>query len=470
MIKFEGKILIIGFGTIGQALIPIMLQNIDFNLEQVVVLEDENHKDIFDKNYGNSGATYVHMSLDANNVIDALNKYCGPNGFIAQMATVVHSPTIIEWCRINNSLYTDTGNGFWADKWANEDKIPMENRTQYSVQEELRADYKNLSGPTAIVCHGANPGIISQFIKKGLIDLVDELGFDYTTPTTRAEWAKLMQRSGTKVIHCSERDTQISSIPKQVDEFVCTWSVSGMHAEGITISEMGWGTHETWMPKKMRKHKDPNAYATYMEEPGFRTLVRSWVPLGGEIQGMVLQHRETVSVPDYFTVWEDGVPVYRPSQYYAYMPCNDALASTFETLGNNLKKQTNKRILNNDIISGVDELGALLMGHPLNSWWCGSQLDIEETRTIVKDQSATTLQVMAGVISAMLWALKNPMMGLKESDQLPYKEILEYAKPYLGPIYSGSSDWTPLKNRSSLYPNDAKDEKNLWSFKNFYIE
>ena len=75
-----------------------------------------------------------------------------------------------------------------------------------------------------------------------------------------------------------------------------------MHYEGKTLAEMGWGTHETWMPKKMRRHKDPNAYATYMEQSGFRTLVRSWVPLGGEIQGFALQHRETVSIPDYFTV------------------------------------------------------------------------------------------------------------------------------------------------------------------------
>jgi homospermidine synthase len=470
MINFDGNILIIGFGTIGQALLPIILQNIDCDLRKITVLEDEDHQDIFDKNFGNSGAAYIRMTMDEENVHEALDGFCGPNGFVANMSTTVHSPTVIEWCRKNNSLYVDTGNGFWKDKWGNEEDIDLEERTQYSVQEELRKGYSNLPGPTAIVCHGANPGIISQFVKKGLIDLVDELGIEYTKPTTKEEWASLMQKSGTKVIHCSERDTQVSYIPKQVDEFVCTWSVWGMHYECKTLSEMGWGTHETWMPEKMRKHEDPNAYATYMDQAGCRTLVRSWVPSGGEIQGFALQHRETVSIPDYFTVWENGVPVYRPTVHYAYMPCNDSLASVFECIGADLKRQTHKRILNNDIVSGIDELGALLMGHPLNSWWCGSQLSIEETRTIISDQSATTLQVIAGVISAMLWAIKNPMMGLREADQLPYEKILEYANPYLGPVYSGASDWTPLKNRTPLYPNEAKDEENLWSFKNFYID
>ena len=53
---------------------------------------------------------------------------------------------------------------------------------------------------------------------------------------------------GVKVIHCSERDTQISSRPKQVDEFVNTWSIEGFREEGTTTAEMGWGTHEKTCP------------------------------------------------------------------------------------------------------------------------------------------------------------------------------------------------------------------------------
>ena len=49
---------------------------------------------------------------------------------------------------------------------------------------------------------------------------------------------------GVKVIHCSERDTQITDQPKQVDEFVNTWCIEGLREEGITTAEMGWGTHE----------------------------------------------------------------------------------------------------------------------------------------------------------------------------------------------------------------------------------
>ena len=53
---------------------------------------------------------------------------------------------------------------------------------------------------------------------------------------------------GVKVIHCSERDTQITDRPKQVDEFVNTWSIEGFREEGTTTAEMGWGTHEKQLP------------------------------------------------------------------------------------------------------------------------------------------------------------------------------------------------------------------------------
>ncbi len=55
--------------------------------------------------------------------------------------------------------------------------------------------------------------------------------------------------------------------------------------------------------------------------------------------------------------------------------------------------QTRQRILNDEIISGRDELGVLLLGHDYTGWWTGSLLSIDEARAILPGQSATTLQV-----------------------------------------------------------------------------
>ena len=65
---------------------------------------------------------------------------------------------------------------------------------------------------------------------------------------------RLAMKLGVKVIHVSERDTQITDRPKQVDEFVNTWSVEGFREEGTTTAEMGWGTHEKELPPRAYEH------------------------------------------------------------------------------------------------------------------------------------------------------------------------------------------------------------------------
>ena len=72
--------------------------------------------------------------------------------------------------------------------------------------------------------------------------------------------------------------------------------------------------------------------------------------------------------------------VYRPTVHYAYCPCDEAIASLNEMRGYNYELVANQRIMNDEITGGSDILGALLMGHPYNSWWTGSDLSIEESR------------------------------------------------------------------------------------------
>ena len=40
-----------------------------------------------------------------------------------------------------------------------------------------------------------------------------------------------------------------------LDVFWNTWSVEGFISEGLQPAELGWGTHEKWMPKNAKKHK-----------------------------------------------------------------------------------------------------------------------------------------------------------------------------------------------------------------------
>jgi len=132
-------------------------------------------------------------------------------------------------------------------------------------------------GPTAVIEHGANPGLISHFTKQALLDIAQRaLAEDKFSGAQRekiAHHAKarnfnhLAHQLGVKVIHCSERDTQITDQPKQVNEFVNTWSVEGFREEGTTTTEMGWA------PMKKSCPPSPSNMRT---APRARSVWRGW--------------------------------------------------------------------------------------------------------------------------------------------------------------------------------------------------
>jgi homospermidine synthase len=332
-----------------------------------------------------------------------------------------------------------------------------------------------------VIEHGANPGLISHFTKQGLLDIGKKMQKDGKARGRDAEeiqqlmkdqaWNELARKLGVKVIHCSERDTQITDVPKKVDEFVNTWSVEGFREEGTTTAEMGWGTHEKELPAYAVEHQSGPRNQICLARMGMNTWVVTWVP-DYCIHGMVVRHGEAFTISDKLTVWEDGKAVYRPTVHYAYCPTDSAIASLNELRGYDYKLQPTYRILNDEITSGSDILGALIMGHPYNSWWVGSDLSIEESRRLVPHQNATTMQVAISVVAATLWMIQNPDRGVVVPDDLPHEFVLKVARPYLGKWISRSSDWTPLAHYTNAFEgfnNPQIDTSDPWQFKNFLI-
>ena len=344
----------------------------------------------------------------------------------------------------------------------------------------MTAKWQN-KGVTAVLEHGANPGLISHFTKEGLLDIANEVIVQNKVSDAQAERIKdlserrvfneLAMELGVKVIHCSERDTQISNVPKQVDEFVNTWSVEGFREEGMTTAEMGWGTHEKELPEFAYTHQEGPQNQICLAKMGMNTWVCSWVP-DYDIRGMVVRHGEAFTISDYLTVSKEGQAVYRPTVHYAYCPSDAAITSLHELRGYDYKLQPNFRIMNDEITKGSDILGSLLMGHCFNSWWTGSALSIEQSRALVPHQNATTMQVAISVVAACMWMIENPDRGVVVPDNIDHEYILEIAKPYLGNFISKASDWTPLKYNPKYFAgfnNPDIDETDPWQFKNFLI-
>ena len=467
---FNGRLLILGFGGVGQTMLPMMLKHIALNPRKVTVLEKDNHLDLFKEKYSHTGVKYVIKEVLRDNMDSVLSQYAGPGDMIINLSLNIDGIEIVTWCLSHGVLYTDTSIERWPDE--PDETIPdLSDRTLYVTHGKIRAataKWKN-NGPTALVTNGANPGLVSQFTKAALLDIASAMNLELPVPSTKEEWAMLMMRTGTKVVHIAERDTQVIDVPKVKGEFCGTWSCEGFWAEGRAPSEMGWGTHERPAPVGGYVHREGPGNAAFLKTPGVATLAKSWVPKGGAYNGFVIQHSESVTMSDYFTVARGNDILFRPSVYYVYCPCDAAIASVHEFRGRELRLQDKKRIAKTEIVSGIDELGVLLLGHGMNGWWYGSQLGIEESKSLMPGEGPTTIQVCANMLAGIVWILRNPNRGYVEPEELPFDFILNIAKPYLGPIASVPTNWTPLSDRSSLFKADI-DPRHPWRFENFLIQ
>ncbi len=465
----QGPVVMIGFGSIGRGTLPLLEKHFKFDKSKMVVI-DPSDKDR--KLLDERGIKFIQTGLTAGNYSDVLVPLLksdkGP-GFCVNLSVDVSSLDIMKLCRAIGAFYIDTVVEPWTGFYFDEKKSASD-RSNYALRETV-LDLKALGpgGITAISCCGANPGMVSWFVKQALVNLATDLKINFEVPTSRMQWAKLMQTVGVKGIHIAERDSQRTLKPKPANVFVNTWSVEGFVSEGLQPAELGWGTFEKWKPENAKQHESGCQSAIYLQQPGANTRVRTWCPTLGPQFGRLVTHNESISIADYFTVGEGKNATYRPTCHYAYHPCNDAILSLEEMFGHTGVRQSTQHIVDeNEIVDGHDELGVLLYGHAKNAYWYGSQLSIEETRKLAPYQNATGLQVTSAVIAGMGWALENPAAGIVEADEMDFKRCLEFQTPYLGPVKGFYTDWTPLKNRPGFFPEDI-DTQDPWQFKNVLV-
>ncbi|MSP84122.1 MAG: homospermidine synthase [Alphaproteobacteria bacterium] len=466
---FPGRIVMLGYGSIGQCSLPMLLDLFDLPPERYLVMARDERLDRFAP-FAARGLPFERRSLDRDNLAETLAATTRPGDLLLNLSVGVDSISLADWCQGHGVAYVDTAIEPWEDVgW--DFNLPANERTEYAFHTRARrtAERWRPDGPTVVYTHGANPGIVTQFVKAALLDVAGAMNLDLPTPATREGWARLARATGTKVIHIAERDTQTSSRPKQPGEFVNTWSIAGFVEEAMMPAELGWGTHERTLPAGAHEHPAGPRNAIYFTRPGGEVFLRSWVPLGGPIAGVAIAHSETVTLSHYLTLVEHGRPVYRPTVCFVYLACDGAMSSLHETMMRGWHMQDRQRLLNEDVVDGRDELGVLLLGHGKTGWWYGSQLDIHEARRLVPGNNPTAVQVAAGVVAATVWAARNPRAGFREPEDLPHEEILATALPYLGPMVSQPTDWTPRKDRRVLFDEPWADAGDPWQFGNFLI-
>ena len=379
--KISGPIVMIGFGSIGKGTLPLIERHFDYDKSRFVIIDPHEDGELAKKH----GVRFIKQAVTRDNYRELLVPLLtagGGQGFCVNLSVDTSSVDIMTLCREIGALYIDTvvepWLGFYFDK-----NVGPEKRSNYALRETLLAAKHKNPGRHDRRLH------LRRQSRHGV--LVRQAGAarhrprhqhaEFNEPKSREGWGQLAHKLGVKGIHIAERDTQRSKKPKPMNVFVNTWSVEGFVSEGMQPAELGWGTHEKWMPDNGRTHRTAAAPRSICCSPAPTPACAPGARRRGAQYGFLVTHNESISIADYFTVRDGGKVIYRPTCHYAYHPANDAVLSLHEMFGATGKMQPKWHILDeNEIEDGIDELGVLLYGHAKNAYWYGSQLSIEETR------------------------------------------------------------------------------------------
>ncbi len=456
-LSFPGKVLILGCGAIAKGFLSILLKYTDINVNHIIIVDKLDKRDEVQESIA-KGAQFIEIAITKENYQQFLTQQVRAGDIIVDLSTGISTLALLQWCQENHVHFINT----CIDQWCAPHLKPLYDQYMKTVDLARTWNIKT----TALLTHGANPGLVSHWTKEGLKDIGQmllntssdkQLKNDIEKALTNNNSAQLAYHTGTKIVQIAERDMQRIDKPKKVDEFVNTWSIYAMYNESTMPVEFSWGSHESHLNYAEVIQK---RYILFPQSRAMNYLMYSWVPQG-PIIGMLIPHEEAFSISDYLSVYNDDQLVYRPTSYYVYLANDATFCSLHEVSMQDYQLQPNYRILSSEIIDGHDQLGVLLLGDKYGGWWMGSDLSIEETRLLINDHNATILQVSSGLFAGFVWMIKNPEKGFCFPEDLPSDEILQYAAPFLGKNISQPVNW---------YPKKEIDTQNKWNFEQFLVK
>src|SRR4029078_8593191 len=188
--KISGPIVMVGFGSIGKGTLPLIERHFDYDKKRVPVLDpkDEGRKAHCEKH----GVRFIQQGLTRDNyraLLTPLLTEGGGQGFCVNLSVDTGSVDIMEFCNEIGALYIDTVNEPWLGFYFDA-KLGSADRSNYALREKTMAakHARKPGSTTAVSCCGANPGMVSWFVKQALVNIANDTGHKFTAPEQREDW------------------------------------------------------------------------------------------------------------------------------------------------------------------------------------------------------------------------------------------------------------------------------------------
>src|SRR5579871_5469589 len=133
--RFTGRVVIVGFGSIGQGVLPLILKHIDLDPKKITIVTAEERGHDVAREYG---IRFVQEAVTRDNIRRLLEPEIGAGDFLLNVSVDVSSLALIELCREKNALYLDTCIEPWPGGYTDPSLSPSR-RSNYALREEALA-------------------------------------------------------------------------------------------------------------------------------------------------------------------------------------------------------------------------------------------------------------------------------------------------------------------------------------------
>src|SRR5499427_7093945 len=169
--RFDGPIVMIGFGSIGKGTLPLIERHIAFDRAKfVVIAPDDSDRQLLDERQ----IRFIHKAVTKENYRELLTPLltCGPGrGMVVNLSVDTSSVELMAFAKDIDAFYIDTVVEPWPGLYFDASRS-ISARSNYALREGVLAlRRRRPGGVTAVSCCGANPGMVSWMVKHALLDI-----------------------------------------------------------------------------------------------------------------------------------------------------------------------------------------------------------------------------------------------------------------------------------------------------------
>ena len=458
MVTFDGKIVQFGFGAVGKSFYEKVRKEIKFDENKYYVITANKEEFTAYVNLGGMVANFIVAEIAKDNFEQVFSKYLNEGDLLIDFADTVGTKDICKWCAEKNIMYINTGEADWPENWYS---IFNENLKK----QEIKAYYQNINEKNKypiVLQHGNNPGLVSHFVKAGLEYIVNnqyKKNKEIKELIKNNKFNEIAQKIGLKMIHVNDIDLQKINETYNKDTLYNTWCVDSFFFEMLSEATFDIGTDEKITYTDDCKLLDNVNGFLEFKNLAIDKKCKTIYP-NGEFNGFLVPHEETITIAKSLEVKQNNKTIYRPSVMFIYSPCEYArkyfeTAKIGEYVDSKVPKQLDAESKDEEIIvrgykypknativykenieSGTEYVGVLLLGNNFNPVWVGNRIEIPYLYKHEKDsywQTPTITPVAMSALSAVCWMIKNKEKGgIYFPEDIPdYKYIIKTAEKYI---------------------------------------